>query len=103
MVEGDTVALKAIQQRILGPPNSLQQNLRDAAACERLAELSCSGRPGFHVARLPCSDAWAANGLCLLHAGLATSREVELAEAVARDVLEFTAQIDYDRWQASPG
>jgi hypothetical protein len=32
--EGDIVALKSLLQRILGQPNNLQQNLRDAAACE---------------------------------------------------------------------
>lgn len=31
--EGDLPALKALLQRILGSPNNLQQNLRDAAAC----------------------------------------------------------------------
>lgn len=41
--EGDLPALKALLQRILGSPNNLQQNLRDAAACERapLAATAC--------------------------------------------------------------
>lgn len=33
--DGDLRALKALLARILGEPNNLQANLRDAAACER--------------------------------------------------------------------
>lgn len=32
--EGDLLALQSLLRRILGEPNNLQQNLRDAAACE---------------------------------------------------------------------
>lgn len=35
MPEGDLLALQSLLRRILGEPNNLQQNLRDAAACER--------------------------------------------------------------------
>lgn len=57
--EGDLLALQSLLRRILGEPNNLQQNLRDAAACEwrRRAALFPGGRVlgGAAVCRPPAA------------------------------------------------
>lgn len=102
MPEGDLAALKSLLNRVLEQPNNLQQNLRDAAACERgvrrLLTAACLPKPFTSQNLWLQRESQGATQPCRLAlAGLPTTEEVEKAKAIGRDVFEYVQQIDYDK------